>query len=542
MRINKIVYLIGLGLSVLALNSCEDFLDKEVDTNLTSDKIFSDKHYAPGFLNNIYNDLLTGYTRYDGAMLASGCDEAENSYSGSLVQMFNNGAVNSSLNPDEIWDQMYSGIRKTNIFLEQLTTTIEETNSIPEKDRPRMKGEAIFLRAMFHFELAKRYGQIPYVDRVLTLENAAGVPQITFDAIVERIVNDCDTAYVYLPEANDDANKGRAVKASAMALRSRILLYAASPLNNPGNDLSKWERAAEAAQFVLNMKGPSVGLESKYINVFTTPFSKEVLLATQPVNTNAFERSNFPLSFGGTGLTNPTQALVDAFDTKWGTPITEDERYDPLNPYENRDDRLYVVILYNGAVLKSRPVETFIGGKDGLQSAPTATKTGYYLKKFLDPSVDLDKGTTVRKPWILFRFAEAYLNYAEAMNEASGPVQEVYDAVYEMRKRNYIITSRARYPAGMSQSQMRERLKKERQVELAFEEHRFWDLRRWRDAETILNQPAMGMKVTFNPADTTYTYEHFVVENRVFDSRFYWYPIPRKEVLKGYVKQNSGWE
>jgi len=362
------------------------------------------------------------------------------------------------------------------------------------------------------------------------------------DEVVEKIVNDCDTAYLYLPGFNDDANKGRAVQASAMALKSRILLYAASPLNNPGNDLTKWQRAADAALFVMNMKGPSIGLETKYVNAFTVPFSKEILLATQPNNTNEFERANFPLSYGGTGLTNPTQAMVDAFDTKWGKPITEDDQYNPLKPYENRDDRFYAVILYNGAVLKSRQVETSIGGKDGLQSAPTATKTGYYLKKFLDPSVDLDKGTTVRKPWILFRFAEAYLNYAEALNEAIGPVQQVYDAVYELRKRNYVITSRARYPAGMTQSQMRDRLKKERQVELAFEEHRFWDLRRWKDAEEVLNKPAVGMKIVFNPSDTTYTYEKFDVDNRVFNSRFYWYPIPRREVLKGYVKQNPGWE
>lgn len=542
MDMKRIVCLIPLGLFLLVLNSCEDFLDKEVDINLTGDKIFSDVHYAPGFLNNIYNDLLAGYNRYDGAMLACGCDEAKNSYSGSLVQMFNNGAVNSSLNPDEIWDQMYAGIRKANIFLEKLNTTIKETNSIPEADRPRMKGEALFLRAMFHFELVKRYGRIPFVDTVLTIDNAANVPQINFDEAVERIVNDCDTSFVYLSESNDDANKGRAVKASALALKSRLLLYAASPLNNPGNDLSKWDRAAQAALLLVNMKGATIGLESKYEYVFSTPFSKEVLLATQPVNTNAFEKANFPVSYGGTGLTNPTQTLVDAFDTKWGKPITEDLNYNPAKPYENRDDRFYSVILYNGAVLKSRQVETFIGGKDGLQSAPTATKTGYYLKKFVDSSVDLDKGTTVRKPWIIFRFAEAYLNYAEALNEAAGPVQQVYDAVYELRKRNYVITSRARYPAGLSQSQMRDRLKKERQVEFAFEEHRFWDLRRWRDAEDKLNKPAMGMRINFNPADTTYSYQSFEVENRVFNPRFYWYPIPRKEVLKGYVKQNSGWE
>jgi hypothetical protein len=538
----RIFYLFALGLSALLLPACEDFLDKEVDTNLTEDKIFTDKHYAPGFLNNIYNDLLTGYNRYDGAMLASGCDEAENSYSGSLVQMFNNGAVNSSLNPDEVWDRMYAGIRKTNIFLDKLETTIKETNSIDVKDRPRFKGEALFLRGLFHFELAKRYGSIPYVDRVLTVADAGTVKQISFDQAVERIVADCDSAFVYLAEANDDASKGRAVKASAVALKSRILLYAASPLNNPTNDPLKWSRAADAALTLLNMKSATVGLDSKYANVFSTPYSREVLLATQAVNTNDFERANYPVSYGGTGLTNPTQALVDAFDTKFGKPIADDPQYDSLNPYENRDDRFYQVVMYNGAVLKSRPVETFVGGRDGLQSAPTATKTGYYLKKFVDSSVDLDKGTTIRKPWILFRFAEAYLNYAEAINESQGPVQQVYDAVYELRKRNYVITSRARYPAGLTQEQMRWRLKKERQVELAFEEHRFWDLRRWKDAETVLNRPATGMRIIFNPADTSFAYQRFEVENRVFNPRFNWYPIPRKEVLKGYVKQNPGWE
>jgi hypothetical protein len=405
-----------------------------------------------------------------------------------------------------------------------------------------MKGEALFLRAMFHFELVKRYGSIPFVDKVLTLETAGSMPQLSFDEVVSRIVSDCDSSMVYLPETNDDANKGRAVKSSAMALESRILLYAASPLNNPSNDLTKWNKAAQAALALMNMKGATIGLESKYQNVFYTPYSKEVLFATQAVNTNDFERANFPVSFGGSGFTNPTQSLVDAFDTKLGKPIWDDVTYNPAKPYENRDTRFYDVILYNGAILKSRQVETYIGGKDGLQSGPTATQTGSYLKKFVDPSVDLDKGTTVRKPWIVFRFAEAYLNYAEALNEASGPVKEVYDAVYELRKRNYVITSRARYPAGMTQSQMRDRLKKERQVELAFEEHRFWDLRRWKDAETTLNQPAMGMKITLNTADTTFVYQNFEVENRVFYPRFYWYPIPRKEVLKGYLKQNPGWE
>ncbi len=540
----KKIYLILISITgLLVLQACEDYLDKEVDTTLTDDAIFSDNYYAPGFLNNIYNDLLPGYNRYDGAMLASGIDEAVHSHSGSTVHLFNSSGINPSSNPDNVWDQMYSGIRKTNLFLEKLNTTIAETNSIPENNRPRMKGEALFLRAMFHFELAKRYGNIPYVDKLLTPETAGSVAQLDFHEVVDRIVEDCDSAYVYLLNANSDANRGRAIKASAVALKSRILLYAASPLNNPDNDLSKWKRAAEAAGYLIDLgaAAPNIGLEGNFVDVFANPYSREVLLATQAINTYAFEQANFPLSYGGFGYTNPSQNLVDAFDTRMGRPIDADPNYDPDNPYEDRDPRFYATILHNDATLKGRRVETFEGGRDGLLSAPTATKTGYYIRKFINPSVDLDLGTTVRKPWIIFRFAEAYLNYAEAMNEAYGPVPEVYDAVFILRRRNFVIGSWARYPQGMSQNAMRERLKKERQAELAFEEHRFWDLRRWKDAEEVLNKPVKGMRITLNNKDQSYQYEAFEVENRIFDPKFYWYPIPRTEVLKGYVEQNEGW-
>ncbi len=538
---NKISFFILTVFAGFIFTACEDYLDKEVDTNLTGDAVFEDKNLAPGFLYNIYNHLLPGYNRFDGAMLAAGSDEAVHSNSASSIHMFNNGAVNPSANPDDIWDEMYTGIRKTNIFLEKLTTTIAETNSIPENDRPVMRGEALFLRAMFHFELVKRYRNIPYVDRVLTEETIGEIEQLPFDAVVEKIVNDCDSAFVYLPVSYDDANKGRAVRAAAAALKSRLLLYAASPLNNPDNDLAKWERAAEAAMLFRGQSGPSIGLESNFENVFKNPYSREVILATQAVNNNAFERANFPLSYGGSGFTNPSQALADAFDTRLGNTIYTDPNYDPENPYVDRDPRFYATILHNGAAFKGRQIQTYEGGRDGLLSAPTATKTGYYIRKFIDPAVDLDLGTTTRKPWIIFRYSEAFLNYAEAMNEANGPTIDVYNAVFELRRRNYVISSRARYPQGMSQDEMRTRLKRERMAELALEEHRFWDLRRWKDAETELNKPVQGMRILFNEADSTYQYNVFAVENRSFDPKFYWYPIPLKEELKGYVEQNAGW-
>ena len=168
----KILYILITGIALFQLTGCEDFLDKEVDLNFTEDQVFSNPRYAPAFLYNTYNTLLPGYDRYDGAMLAAGCDEAENSYSGSLIQLFNTNGISSSMNPDDVWDHFYAGIRKTNIFLEELNTTIAETNSISEEERPHFRAEALFLRALFHFELLKRYQNIPYVDEVLTIESA----------------------------------------------------------------------------------------------------------------------------------------------------------------------------------------------------------------------------------------------------------------------------------------------------------------------------------------------------------------------------------
>lgn len=536
-------------LLTLFLSSCS-ILDKDIDTNLDKDDIFTDERFAQGFLNSTYRELMNGFNRLDNAMFACASDEAICSYSGSAVHGYNNGAITPFYNPEEeVWKTMYAGIRKANVFLRELDTTIKDAGLIDKNEQSkatytRMRGEALFLRAFYHFELAKRFSNIQLIDKVLTEEEAMFVKQSTFAEAIEFIVKDCVNAATYLDNFNKDAAEyGRATCLSALALKSRALLYLASKLNNPAGDKQLWKDAADAAKEIMDIqvKNPSrVGLLSAYYSVFTTPYNNEILFATSSESSNEIELYNNPISYGGKGYTNPTQELVDAYETTKGYPIDDPRSgYNPENPYKSRDPRMEYTISYNGLKFSGTPIETFVGGKDGLNKTPTATRTGYYMRKFIDQNLDLSKDQKRRRPWILFRYAEILLNYAEAMNEyLEAPDQSVYDAVNQIRKRAKIPQLNIRME--LSKEEMRERIRNERRVELAFEEHRFWDVRRWNEGNTYFNRPIHGMRITVNGEEIEY--EQFVVEERMFETKMNYYPIPQSELQKnGRLVQNPGW-
>lgn len=536
-------------LLTLFLSSC-NILDKDIDTNLDKDDIFTDQRFAQGFLNSTYRELMNGFNRLDNAMFACASDEAICSYSGSAVHGYNNGAITPFYNPEEeVWKTMYAGIRKANVFLRELDTTIKDAGLIDKNEQSkatytRMRGEALFLRAFYHFELAKRFSNIQLIDKVLTEEEAMFVKQSTFAEAIEFIVKDCVNAANYLDNFNKDAAEyGRATCLSALALKSRALLYLASKLNNPAGDKQLWKDAADAAKEIMDIqaKNPSrVGLLSAYYSVFTTPYNNEILFATSSESSNEIELYNNPISYGGKGYTNPTQELVDAYETTKGYPIDDPRSgYNPENPYKSRDPRMEYTISYNGLKFSGTPIETFVGGKDGLNKTPTATRTGYYMRKFIDQNLDLSKDQKRRRPWILFRYAEILLNYAEAMNEyLEAPDQSVYDAVNQIRKRAKIPQLNIRME--LSKEEMRERIRNERRVELAFEEHRFWDVRRWNEGNTYFNRPIHGMRITVNGEEIEY--EQFVVEERMFETKMNYYPIPQSELQKnGGLVQNPGW-
>lgn len=559
----KLILILAVILA-FTMQSCSDYLEKDanVDTKLSYEQIFSDVHYAPGFLNNIYTDLPDGYSRFAGAMLAAGCDEAVCSNVGSPINLFNKNAINANTNPDDVWDAMYRGIRKTNIFLKELQPDgiITKSNSIPKtKDgvvvRDYYKGQALFLRAFFHFELLKRYRNIFYVSKVIDPFNEeelfSGL-QSTYDQAVDSIVRDCDSAAVYMPAIYpDDSYKGRPISWTPLALKSRILLYAASPLNNPTNDKTKWKRALDASKVIVDSKKYVL---SSLSSTFNTLYNTEIIFAARAVNRNDIEKYNYPVSFTGLGYMNPTEDLVQTYGMASKTYKNRNVDFNAADPYSlvnarKREDRLKYTVFFNSSRLKDTTVASFVGGKDGLFSSSAATKTGYYMSKFVDPSLDLAKGNTSVRAWVYMRYAEILLNYAEALNEYDNVANfaAMTNALDLLRNRaNLRVFDTADKTLLRDQAEMRKYIKQERRLELAFEEHRFWDLRRWNDAVIVLNQPVKGIRITKDDVGN-FVYTVFDADARVYDAKMNWYPIPRNEILKyrnagKTIIQNPGWE
>jgi hypothetical protein len=375
------------------------------------------------------------------------------------------------------------------------------------------------------------------------------IPRTPYSQIVDSIVTWCDKAAPALPMQYSDASKGRANRGAALMLKSRTLLYSASLLNNPTNDISKWIQAAQAAKDVIDLSennGNTYALNAAFDAPFFTVFDKEIILSSSYVQRSDIESMNIPNGYSrGQGHTNPTQNLVDAFEIKENGVYVP---YNPTNPAHeakmystDRDPRLAGTVLYNGTLFKARNVETFVGGLDGLNKTIDYTKTGYYLKKFVNPTINLDENGTSLRSWILFRYAEALLNYAEAQNEVlSSPDASVYQRLSQVRVRSMGTAGNLDPSLGWTQDQMRQRIRNERRVEFAFEEHRFWDLRRWNIAIDVLNKPIFGINISDGTISATKT--RFKVEDRVFDPKMNLCPISQNAALKAPTTgQTKGW-
>jgi starch-binding outer membrane protein, SusD/RagB family len=512
---------------------------------------------ARGYLNYAYRGLGIAQERYTlggSALLASASDEAVNSDLSSPVNIINNGTWSPVRTFDDAYANTYVWLRMTNEFLAKASTSV----IYPVEDIPSLRGEAFFLRAMYHFELFKRYGRIVLATRSFSPDENLDLPRNSVDEVIKQISVDCDSAARLITavwtgagtaapydDGYDASNRGRATKAAALALKSRALLYYASPFYNPTNDLTRWQAAADAAKAVIDLNKHTLltlaQLPSLWDYNTSLVYNKEVIFASTAIASNVIEVNNAPVGFGGLGRTNPTQDLVDAFEMTNGKPITDPTSgYNPANPYLNRDPRLNLFVVVNGSTFKlgtlSRAVETFDGGQDNVATNPNSTKTGYYMRKFLSDAAGISPAVQRRRPWVFFRYAEILLNNAEALNEASGPTTAVYAAVNQVRARAALPA----LPAGLTQDQMRQRIRNERRVELAFEEHRFFDVRRWKIADAVLNAPVRGMKIT--KVGTVLTYTPFVVEQRVFAPKNYLFPIPQSELNKApSLEQNPGY-
>lgn len=541
------------------LSSCNGFLDREEDSFIDKTATFDSYNRTKQYLTYAYTLLPDGLNRFSReAMLASATDDAEFAIESAEIQQFNNGSWNALNNPDDVWNRYFSGISKCCTLLENTNHVnldisrldpdkqVEYANSL--KDIRMWRAEARFLRAYFHFELLKRYGPIPIVTSTLSINgNYENTPRPTMKEVVDFIAKECDIAADTLeltPWRNVNDAFGRATKGAALALKSRLLLYAASPLYvdfgdtneaNKPTDVALWKSAADAAKAVIDLN--QYELASSYADLFKNDFqNKEYIFVRRYAANSDFEKSNFPVSFGGKGGTNPSQNLVDDYEMLDGTPFDWNDPAKAAQPFENRDARLEATILMNMAPFKGKKVATYPEGADASPN-PNATKTGYYLRKFLNEDVNIQTGGSSSGHVVpLFRLAEIYLNYAEALNECDPTNPDI--ALYLNKVRN-----RASLPnvSALSQEQMRAVIQHERRVELAFEEHRSWDVRRWKIASSTLGAPLMGVQIERKPLGG-YTYMPVKVEQRVFQPKMYWYPIPQSEVLKlKQWKQNNGW-
>lgn len=546
--------------SAFTLCSCNDFLDREEDSFIDKTATFDSYNRTKQYLTYAYSLLPEGLNRFSGdALLGAATDDACFAIESSNIQQFNNGSWNALSNPDNVWDRYFAGIAKCCTLLENSNhinldisrldpaKRVEYENNL--KDIRMWRAEAHFLRAYFNFELLKRYGPIPIIKSTLDInKDYSDTPRPTMKEIVEFIANDCDMAADSLeltPWRNMNDAFGRATKGAALALKSRLLLYAASPLYvdfgdideaNKPSDATLWKAAADAAKAVIDLN--QYALAPAYDDLFKNDFqNKEYIFVRRYPSNSDFEKSNFPVSYGGKGGTNPSQNLIDDYEMLDGTAFDWSDPVKAAHPFENRDERLLATVLMNGVLFKGKRIATYPGGADAMPN-PNATKTGYYLRKFLNENVNIQTGGGSDGHVVpLFRLAEIYLNYAEALNEYDPTNPDIAVYLNKIRER----VSLPDVLSGLTQEQMRTLIHHERRVELAFEEHRFWDVRRWKVASSTLGAPVKGVKITQDDAGN-FTYSPVQVEQRVFQPKMYWYPIPQSEVLKlHHWEQNKGW-
>ena len=552
-------------LSVAILAAGCNFLDfDETSGDYTREDMYSTFSNVKAMMTNVYGYMpdkdIVGVSD---AMRECGCDDAEFGDPEGSVQRFGNGNWSSINTVDTKWD-LYNAIRSANEFLESIKTVDLSIYQYDIKYENQMAQMALYpyqarvLRAFYLFELARRYGDIPVPEKMLTIEEANSIPKTPFDQVIDFIVKECDECAAVLPKSYMttvlDNDYGRVTKGFAMALKSRALLYAASPLHNPEGDKDKWKAAAKAALDLINANIYS--LDPSFLNDIVG--SSEVIFCIMRDLDYSFEKYNFPVRFTygrrtSMSGTYPTQNLVDAFQTLGGYDITlgangwqtNDPAFDITKPYDGRDPRFARTILANGMAFKSSTIETFVGGQDySATRSGLCTVTGYYLKKFVDPEASFvrEDEHESKHQRVVFRYAEILLSYAEAANECLGPDGTDAELTMSARAALNMVRANATMPnvtVGGADA-FRQAVQREWRVEFAFEDHRFWDVRRWKIAPTTQTQ-INGVEIVKEGTDLVYSLKN--IETRPWADKMYLYPIPQSELFcnPNLNPQNTGW-
>lgn len=593
------------------LTSCVDYLDKESDTELTLPMVFEDKTRIEGWLANVYShvpDPYWGYARKLGWDILSDdmtASERWRQWDWKVIPMLLGEWTPSTDWDGNYWARLPQLIREANIFIENVHPLPDQGISATEVTY--MKAEMRFMIAYYYYLLSNTYGPIPFKPNYIapTDFNLADLMegQRPYYEVVDWVDKELQEVAKILPPKYTEARKyGRATSIMCLAVRARMLLFAASPLVN-GNpdyanhknkdgenlfsttaDKTKWAYAAQACKelidaaeaaghklYTVENEGGTIDPFMSYQNLFLTRYDEgntEILFA-RPGGSEygEYEKHATPAASGGSGGLGVTQSLVDAFFTENGLPINDDPEYKETgfsdsdetrdntvwdtevnggaitksgtyNMYCHREPRFYITVSYNNSYFTQEKRQfNFFNGKKDNPHTHDAPQNGYLIRKKISPDLNVKQGTYKYRPGIVYRLGEAYLNYAEALNESDPGNEEILYYLNKIRERAGI----RKYTMGdtdennihvdlSDQAEMRKLIRAERRVELSCEGIRYDDLRRWKEAENVLNGDFYGMN--FSGRDESSFYVRTPYLKRVYKKAYYWFPIHQSEIDK----------
>jgi starch-binding outer membrane protein, SusD/RagB family len=566
---------------LIVFAGCKKNLDVVPLDQITSAAVWQDASLMEAYVNDVYTGL--GYGEFNSTSgLADLCDEAIWTNGGapivqSTITSSNLDIIGGSRFSYLVWGTLYSFIRKCNVFLQNTANS-----SVKDQEMiSRMRGEMYFLRGYYYHNLMRVNGGVPLITKVYGLTDSTAIPRNTFAETIDFIVRDADSAAALLPLNYTGADVGRVTKGAALALKSRVLLYAASDLYNinpsgkpefgytdaAAGRQARWQAAQDAAKAVMDLgiyklygADPAAGdsTAKNYSDLFLSKTNSEIIMNRfTSVNNKAPNVAMWfsPNGYDGYGENSPVQQMVDAYEMKDGSKFSWDNPAEAAHPYENRDPRFYATIFYDGAPWRERwadgqafdpvgIVETFktLTLPDGSTVAGLDTRNGpieswngsysnYYLRKFVDPDNNL-LSVSQEIPWPFFRYAEILLNYAEA-SIGLGQEQNARDVLNQIRRR----AGMPEFGASVTGTTLRDEYRNERRVEMAYEEQRFFDIRRWMIAPQAMNEHAKGIEISVKGNSRTdrssfhdYNYKIIDIQPRHWDDKMYFMPIPIAEM------------
>jgi starch-binding outer membrane protein, SusD/RagB family len=568
--------LLIIATMILSLISCSDkILDITPEDRISDASVWTDANLINAYHTALYNGIAHGFNGVH--MQSKATDECINTMTWGI-----NIIEDGTLEPGNVsnlevsgwtggcnlyyWDYAYKYIRKINLFLEKMNTI-----TVTLSNKAQLIAEAKFLRAYLYFMLIERFGGVPIITQTYDLGTSVTFTSSTFDECVTFINQDLTDA---LSASDDDfpqkyestgSDFGRATKDACLALRSRLYLYAASPLydtSNNGTSTEKWQKAADAAKALIDRNAYTLYPSYRKCFVLASGTANSEVIFSRNFTTNNGHNApmyNLGRYFGGYGgfsaSNGPSQNLVDDYDMINGEPafiwtngvktINPASGYDPQHPYWNRDPRFDASIIHDSTVYRGHLHEMWVAsdtkswGTDSYKQSSDNPRGNYIIKKFMpDEDITISWSTTCTIPWIIFRLGEIYLNYAEAEFNLGNET--------ECRKYINLVRARAGMP-GLSSTvtgeTLRTRLYNERRIELAFEEHRYWDVRRWKIAMDTENKSLYGMDITKNITTGEKTYTPVILLKRTFTAKNYLLPIATDEIKKnkGTLLQSVTW-